>query len=158
MNRVVVVVLRVLIVILFLGSLFGQVRFLPVVVAHDIAEAGGESLAVLYAALGIAAVACLEAMLIAVWVLLSMVRKDAIFQERAFRWVDVIIVAGALSTALGIFFLFHLNWASPEFPPGLLGVISGAILVNAAFVLLMLVMRGLLRTATGLRAELDEVV
>jgi hypothetical protein len=158
MNRAVIVALRVLIVILLLGMLFGQLRFLPVVIATDLVEHGAEAVAVLYPAIGIAIVACFEAVLVAIWVLLSMVRKGAIFSERAFRWVDVIVVSGVVATALALFFLLHVNWIAPEIPPGILGIISGIVLAFATFVLLMLVMRGLLRNATALRAELDEVV
>ena len=158
MNRAVILALRVLIVVLLVGMLFGQLRFLPVVVANDLRENGAGEVAVLYPALGIALIACAEAVLIAVWALLSMVRKDAIFSERAFRWVDVIVVAGVAATALTLFFLLHWNWIAPEVPPGILGIVTGVVLGFATFVLLMLVMRGLLRKATALRSELDEVV
>ena len=158
MNRVVILTLRVLIVILLLGMLFGQLRFLPVVVANDLRENGAEAVAVLYPALGIALLACAEAILVAVWVLLSMVRKDAIFGERAFRWVGVIVIAGVVATGLTLFFLLHWNSIAPDVPPGILGIVSGIVLALATFVLLMLVMRGLLKKATALRGELDEVV
>jgi hypothetical protein len=158
MNRVLIVALRVLIVILLAGMLFGQLRFLPVVVANDLVEHGAGEVAVLYPAIGIALVACAEATLVAIWVLLSMVRKGAIFSERAFRWVDLIVYSGIAATVLALFFLLHWNWIAPEIPPGILGIVAGLVLALATFVLLMLVMRGLLRSATELRGELDEVV
>ena len=42
--------------------------------------------------------------------------------------------------------------------PGLTAFALGGVICAAAFVLLMIVMRGLLRSATGLRSELAEVV
>jgi len=50
--------------------------------------------------LGIAALACVEVVLASRWVLHSMVRRGAIFDERAFRWVGVISVAGLVAAVI----------------------------------------------------------
>ena len=104
----------------------------------------------------IAALAGVQVGLFAVWVLLSMVRRDVIFDQRAFRWVSVVTAAGPVAALPVAAVCMHFGEVDDA--PGLI-LIGGAIaLAGAAFALLMLVMRGLLRKATTLRDELAEVV
>ncbi|HEX7660608.1 MAG TPA: DUF2975 domain-containing protein [Pseudonocardiaceae bacterium] len=164
MNRLVIRVLRALIVITALIALYGQVIVIPTS-ASDMAEEYPDLayLAVPYAILAIIGVACVEAALVAVWKLLSMARKDAIFGERAFLWVDVIIGAASVATLIAAGVAVHL-WVIPTISItamvmfGLVMQASAAAFAGFAFVLLMLVMRGLLRKATRLRSELAEVI
>lgn len=121
-----------------------------------ITETGSVTRGAVYAALGVGAVACAEVGLVAVWHLLSRVRRDVIFDEGAFRWVDAISVAGLLLCALVAAVCVHVGHVDDS--PGLGGVGLGIGVVGVAFVLLMSVMRGLLRNATRLRRELDQVV
>ena len=70
------------------------------------------------------------------------------------RWVDV-IAGGGLAAALLLGALcVHAGQADDA--PGLGGIGIGP--AGVAFVLLMVVMKGLLATATWLRHEIDEVV
>lgn len=102
--------------------------------------------------------------LVAVWMLLTMVQRDAIFTPRAFRWVDVVIGASAVATALALGAAGHL--AVAEIPsPGdgtdvesALAAATAAVAVGAAFAMLTVVMRSLLRRATSLRSEMAAVV
>jgi protein-S-isoprenylcysteine O-methyltransferase Ste14 len=112
-------------------------------------------LAVPYSVLGIAALACVEVVLASLWVL-SMVRRGAIFDERAFRWVGVISVAGLVAAVIVAALCAHLGEIDDA--PGLVLIGGGVAIGGAAFALLMVVMRGLLRSATMLRRELDDVV
>lgn len=155
MSRLVILALRALLVLLALGALAGQV-LIAVGLATTIADGGPGFLAVPYSVLGVTAIASVEVGLVALWVLLSMVRRDAIFDERAFRWVGVISVAGLLAAVLVAALCVH--YGEIDDAPGLV-LIGGVIGVGgAAFALLMIVMHGLLRNATVLRRELDEVV
>ncbi|MFF7377600.1 DUF2975 domain-containing protein [Streptomyces massasporeus] len=117
-----------------------------------------------YAAVAIAGVVCDRVALVAVWMLQTMVRRDAIFTPRAFRWADVVIGASAVATALALGAAGHL--AVAEIPsPGdgmdvesALAASTAAVAVGAAFATLMVVMRSLLRKATSLQSEMVAVV
>ena len=154
MSHVVIRALRALLVLLALGALTAQVVIVFVVATNP--ETDLTDRAVAYAVLGVAAIACLEVVLVALWALLAMVRRDAIFDERAFRWVDSISVAGLVAGLLVAGLCAHVGELDDA--PGLILIGGGIGLGGVAFALLMVVMRGLLRSATGFRRELDEVV
>ncbi|PJJ63279.1 DUF2975 domain-containing protein [Compostimonas suwonensis] len=159
MNRLAVLALRVLLVILFLGTLLTQAWYIPQFAANA-AQAVPELayLAVPYTIVCIVIVACVQAVFVAMWALLSMVRRGAIFTGRAFRWVDLIIVAGIVATLLTFAIEFHLLGIVDVGPPVLGVAMTGVVIAGAAFVSLMVVMRNLLRAATALQDELAEVV
>jgi len=99
---------------------------------------------------------CIQVVVVCTWRLLSMVRQDVIFTALALRWVDVIIgslVTGWLLAAAGS--LWAVWGADDPGTPLLLFVI---LLVGAAFGLVVVVLRELLRQAAGLRSELAEVI
>jgi hypothetical protein len=150
-----VVVLRALIVLLGLAGLA-----VPVVAVGFAVGSGAADAAPLYAAAGAGITLCALVALAAVWVLLTRVRRATIFDGRALHWVDAIIVAGIAASLLVVALAVHvvLVVEPPLDAPGLVVVAGGAVLLAASFDLLMVVMRGLLTTAIGLRGELDEVV
>ena len=160
MNRFAILVLRAFILFGLLGSLFGQVVVIPVQAgdqAEQVPELAG--VATPYAVLAILVVACVQAALVAVWMLLSMVESDAIFSGRAFLWVDVVTWAAVVATALTFGVAGHLSTLDLEEPASFLFfqvVVVG--FVEFAFVLVMVVMRGLLRKAAAIEGELAEVV
>lgn len=159
MNLFFTVSLRVVLVVLFLGSVFAQVWLIPQL-SRDIVDDSPElaALATPYVVLWIAVAGCAQIVLLAVWVLLGKIGRGAIFSDRAFRWVDAIIGAGALATALVFGFEIHLLGIVDAGGPPLGILLTGIVTAGAAFVLVMLVMRGLLRQATALQHELEEVV
>lgn len=150
-----ILALRGVLALMGLGARALQV-LLIVFFASNASEADLSDPGVLYVALGMAALICLEVALLAVWVLLGMVRRDAIFDERAFGWVSVITVAGLVAALLVAVFCAHFGELDDA--PGLILIGGGIGLAGIAFALLMIVMRGLLRKAIVLRRELDEVV
>ena len=154
MSLVVIRVLRVLVVLIALGALAAQAMIVFFVATNP--EVDPTDRAVAYAIVAVAAIVGLEVALVALWVLLSMVRRDAIFHERAFRWVDVISVAGLVAAVLVAALCVHIGELDDA--PGLVLIGGGIGIVGVAFALLMVVMRGLLRSATVFRRELDEVV
>ncbi len=160
MNSVAILVLRAFFLFGLLVSLFGQVVVIPVQAANY-AEKIPElaSAATLYAAVAIAAVACVQAALIAVWMLLGMVAADALFTRRAFLWVDVVTGAAAVATLLTIGTAGHFTTVDVDEPAVFLFFDLLAIaFVGFTFVLLMIVMRGVLRKATAIEGELAGVV
>jgi hypothetical protein len=109
--------------------------------------------------LAILVVACVQAALVAVWMLLAMVEADAIFTGRAFLWVDVVTWAAVVATALTFGVAGHLSTLDLEEPASFLFFqVTLVGFVEFAFVLVMVVMRGLLRKAAAIEGELAEVV
>jgi Protein of unknown function (DUF2975) len=99
---------------------------------------------------------CVQVVVVCTWRLLSMVRQDVIFTASALRWVDVII--GALGTAwvLAAAGSLWAVWGADD--PGTPLLLFVVLLVAAAFSLVVVVMRELLRQATSLRTELADVI
>lgn len=154
MSQHAILALRALLILISLGTLGAQIAI--IVIAMHIAGHGVLILAVAYSALSVTAIASVQVGLVALWVLLSMVRRGAIFDERAFRWVNVISVAGLGAAVLVAALCAHAGEIDDA--PGLILIGLGVGTGGVAFALLMVVMRGLLRNATVLRRELDEVV
>jgi hypothetical protein len=98
---------------------------------------------------------CVEVVIVCTWQLLTMVQKDRIFSEAAFRWVDAIIVAMAAAW-LGLAGLLAVILPKAD-DPGMPFLLLNLLLGGAAVVLLVVVMRALLRQATN-RADLDAVI
>ena len=150
--------LRVALVVLLLGSLLAQV--LVPVYASQVATTFPEVayLVVPYSVAAILFIACGQVALLVVWRLLSMVDGGVIFTRRALRWVDVIIACAVVATVLSVGVLVHMVRFVPGGggPMGL--YVSACIVGGLAFVLLMIVMRGLLVSAIADRTELDEVI
>jgi len=150
--------LRVALVILLLGTVLAQV-LVPVVASQEariFPEV--EYLAVPYSVALILVIACVQVALLVVWRLLSMVDGGVIFTRGALRWVDAIIACAVVATVLSIGVLIHLGFivdaGGPLVALGLPATLAGGL----AFVLLMIVMRGLLESAIADRTELDEVI
>jgi uncharacterized membrane protein YraQ (UPF0718 family) len=102
-------------------------------------------------------VLCLQAALVCVWRLLTLTREGVIFNVRAFRYVDVILVAIVVATVVVLGSLVIVTNAEASTPSiALLGVLG--IVVGSMLALLMVVLRGLLRKAAQLESDLAEVV
>lgn len=154
MSPLVIAALRALLVGIAAGAVAGQIG---IVVAVGLEFGlGVPGLVAFYAVVGVAALAALEVGLVALWTLLTMVRRDAIFDEGAFRWVRVVTVAGLIAALLVATVCVHHGELDDA--PGLVVVGGGVGVAGIAYALLMVVMRGLLQNATVLRRELDEVV
>jgi hypothetical protein len=159
MSKFFTVVLRAGIAGAILLGLFGQVLVIP--------NSGMEELnriltpfAHLYATVGILGIACVQVAMVAVWMLLAMIERDAIFTLKAFRWIDIVIGASIAATLLAAGVAVHLLFTDiPEMT--VLGMWLASVAaagVGACFAMLMVIMRGLLRKATDLEAEMAEVV
>ncbi|MFH9424682.1 DUF2975 domain-containing protein [Streptomyces sp. NPDC017529] len=165
MHRFFIAALRAVIAVAILIGLFGQAVVIPATAADEVDRFPPYApFAVPYAAVAIAGVACVQVALAAVWMLLTMVQRDAIFTPRAFRWVDTVIGAAIVATLLAIGVTGHLAVAEIPSPDdgmdvvSALGAATASVGVGAAFVMLVVVMRSLLRKATELQTEMAEVV
>jgi hypothetical protein len=96
---------------------------------------------------------CVEIVLLVTGVLVGYTRDSRIFGPSALKLVDLMVSALGAATAFVVFALFYIPG-----PPALALLLLGGALMGAAFVLVVLVLRSLLRAATVMRVELDEVV
>jgi hypothetical protein len=150
--------LRVALVVLLLGTVLAQV--LVPVYASQVGTTFPEVayLVVPYSLAGILFIACGQVALLVVWRLLSLVNGGVIFTRRALRWVDVILACAAAATALSAGVLIHILGFVPGGGGPMIYYLAACIAGGLAFVLLMVVMRGLLLSAVADRTELDEVI
>lgn len=136
-----------------------------VVVSGDVVQANPEFAPSrwVYAVAGILGVACVEEAMVPLWNLLTLVDRLDVFSGRAVRWVDAIIACAAVEVALVLFVTLYGGLAHAEYRDPASGayvdVALGAVglLLLAAFVLLMLVMRSLL-AAIAQHDELEAVI
>lgn len=136
-----------------------------VVVSGDVVQANPEFAPSrwVYAVAGILGVACVEAAMVPLWNLLTLVDRLDVFSGRAVRWVDAIIACAAVEAAPVLFVTLYGGLAHAEYRDPASGayvdVVLGAVglLLLAAFVLLMLVMRSLL-AAIAQHDELEAVI
>jgi len=146
-------------------GLFGQIVVIPTTAADEVDRFPAYApFAAPYVTVAILGVACVQVALFAVWQLLGMVQRGAIFTPRAFRWVDVIIAASVVATLLATGVAAHLGLAEIPSPGdgmdviGACGAALAAVGVGASFAMLTVVMRGLLSRATALQTEMAEVI
>ena len=158
MNRFARQLLRVALVVLLLGSVLAQV--LVPVYASEVGTRFPEVayLVVPYSVAAILFIGCGQVALLVVWRLLSMVNGGAIFTRRAVRWVDVITACAAVATVLSAGVLIHMLGFVPGGGGPMIYYLAACVAGGLAFVLLMVVMRGLLVSAIADRTELDEVI
>lgn len=168
MNKWAVLALRVVIAIALTGSLVVQIAMAPVLwFDMDDAPAG---VRVSLAVIGILGVGCLQVIAVCIWRLLTLIRRESVFSNASFRFVNGIIAAiatgGVLVFAIAVVARFA-NHSSPgdQVAPGLVGLICGAALVVGGVALVVYVLRVLLaqavaldREAKHLQSELDEVI
>lgn len=168
MSRSVLISLRVLLVLLFAGSICAQVA------SGAIAGAAQDGpLAPVLTGLILVAALCVEVVLLSVWMLIAMVQGERIFDDRARadRWVNaaigalvtaaVVAGAGAIAALLitAIPMTAPLQSGEPEGAGWVLAWLAAVGAgVSAALALLVVVMRRLLHAAIRLHSELAEVI
>ena len=150
--------LRVALVVLLLGTVLAQV-IVPAY-ASQVGTTFPEVayLVVPYSVAGILFIACVQVALLVLWRLLSLIDGGVIFTRRALRWVDVITACAVVATALCAVVMIHMVAFVPGGGGPMIIYLAACVAGGLAFVLLMVVMRGLLESAIAYRAELDEVI
>ncbi|ROR95884.1 hypothetical protein EDD28_0448 [Salana multivorans] len=158
MSRLVIVLLRVMLIVLLLGAVLAQV-LVPIAASEiGVLYPEVEHLVVPYSVAAILAIACAEVVLVVIWRLLSLVADGMIFSVGSLRWVDAIVVAIGVATVLSAGVLVHLVGVAQVGGPGVALTLLGTVAAGIALALLMVVMRGLLRSAAHDRGELDGVI
>ncbi|WP_062515918.1 DUF2975 domain-containing protein [Demequina gelatinilytica] len=158
MRSVVIAWLRLLLVGILAGSLLGQVLVVLIAQANGKEAPEVEHLVVPYSIAGIAAILCFQIAVACIWALLTMVESGRIYTARALRWVEAIIWCGGTAAGIVVATAGHLLLFERLGGPGVPLGMMVAMVTGSAFVLLMVVMRGLLATAIADRAELAEVI
>ena len=156
--RPLISVLRLLLGVAFLITVFAAVRAVPAMYddwVRETPESPAEQWPLLVLALLV--LLCVLVVIACVWRLLAMVTDDCIFSEAAFQWVDAIL--GAIAAACVLLFGALAYSVGPLGLPAAPSVALLLALVVAAVIgLLMVVMRALLRQATALRADMETVI
>ena len=155
----VVLPLRILLVLVFVGLVVAQVMSFPGEFIHSPADDPWRWPMLIFWELQ---ALCVQIVIVCTWQLLTLVRRDRIFTAGSLRWVDVIawtffaawmvLVVMAGSAVLYIYFTPELR------DPGPPAVFIGITMLAAVFVLLIVVLRDLLRQATLLREDLEGVI
>jgi hypothetical protein len=150
--------LRVAIVVILIGTVGAQV--LVPVFASEVGKTFPEVayLVVPYSVAAILFIGCGQVALLVVWRLLSFVDRGVIFTPRAVRWVDVITACAAVATVLTAGVSIHMLGFVPGGGGPMIFYLAVCLAGGLAFVLLMVVMRGLLESAIADRSELDGVI
>ena len=160
--RRVVLPLRILLVIVFSALVAAQIWAVPAVLP-ELAEPTLERTLMRWVmgAVAVLGLACMQAVLVCTWKLLTMVTNDRIFSASSLPWVNGIVWAIAVGWLMlfGTFvcsYYFIVDEVSDD--PVLPALLLLLLLVAAVLGLLMVVMRALLRQATTLRTDREAVI
>ncbi|MGR0318930.1 DUF2975 domain-containing protein [Agromyces sp. ZXT2-3] len=159
----VILPLRVLIVLVFVGLVVAQVMSLPGEFGQQAREAPELGAAPwILLAFGILEIVCVQVVLVCIWRLLGLISADRIFSEKAFVWVDVlawtIVVAWLMLVGVAAW-LMTVFLTTPELRDPGNGVLPvGLVLIGGVVVLVVIVLRALLHQAAAMRSDLEEVI
>jgi Protein of unknown function (DUF2975) len=164
MGKLTVLALRVVLGVLFAGSLFVQtvvVAINAVELDAALADLRHPYLVITILVLGLVT---FEVVLACVWRLVTMVRRGTVFSHTAFRYVDIVIGA-IVAAALLMVVLAAVQAPGEDLSPGMILMLGGGVLAVLGVALIVLVLRMLLAQAVArdaqaahLEAELEEVV
>ncbi|MEX5718757.1 DUF2975 domain-containing protein [Geodermatophilus maliterrae] len=155
--RRVLLPLRILLALLFAALVAAQVGVLPAALRY-LAEQSPELATLRWPLLtfGVLELVCAQVVVACTWRLLAMVEDDRIFRAESSVWVDAIlraiVVAGLLLSGALVYTVVG------RVPAGVPALLLVLLLVVAAVGLLVVVMRGLLRRATTLQADMEAVI
>ncbi|MFI6965774.1 DUF2975 domain-containing protein [Streptomyces sp. NPDC050149] len=163
MGKLTVGALRVVLVVVLVGTVFVQAGMVWVLVSGNDPEDGSLPLTPLRVCtiLGMVAV---QVALVCVWRLVTMVRRGTVFSHTAFRYVDVMIGA-IVAAALVWFTVTGVNAPGQRDDPGVTVIMGGVGVAILGVALIVHVLRMLLAQALArdveasqMQAELDEVI
>jgi hypothetical protein len=164
-GKLTVLALRIVLCMMFVGSVFIQVVMVPLL-GVDLEQADPDVALIRtpLVVLTVLAILALQVAMVCVWGLLTMVRQGTVFSGAAFRLVNIVI--GAFTAASLLTFGLGVALAPGEaVAPGVVLLIGGMAVCIAAVALIVLVLRALLVQAVDrdaearqLRTELDEVI
>lgn len=155
----VVLPLRILLVLVFVGLFVTQILSFPGEFLHAPAHDPWRWPMLIFWELE---ALCVQVVIVCTWHLLTLVRRDRIFSAASLRWVDAIawtvFAAWVLLVAMAGSIIGYIYFTPELRDPGPAVVLVGVTLTAAVFVLLVVVLRDLLRQATTLREDLEGVI
>jgi hypothetical protein len=161
MGKLAVAALRVVLAVVFAGTVFVQVGMVWALAADP--EDGRLPLTAMRV-ITIVGMVSVQVALYCVWRLVAMVRRGTVFSHAAFRYVDGVIGA-IVASSLVWFAVTAVNAPGQRDDPGVTLIMGGIGLGILGVALIVLVLRMLLAQAvardveaTQLKAELDEVI
>lgn len=163
MGKLTIGALRAVLVVILGGTVFVQAGMAWVLIGGADLEDGALPLTA-FRVIAILGMVSIQAILVCVWRLASMVRHGTVFSPAAFRYVDVVIGA-IVSAALVWFAATAVNAPGQRDDPGVTLIMGGVGVAVLGVALLVYVLRALLAQAVArdveaarLQAELDTVV
>ena len=163
MGKLTVGALRVMLVVVLVGTVLVQVLMVWTLVSGRDPEDGSLPLTALRV-ITILGMVSVQVALVCVWRLVTMVRRGTVFSHAAFRYVDVMIGA-IVAAALVWFAVTALNAPGQREDPGVTVIMGGVGVAILGVALIVLVLRMLLAQAVArdveaaqMQAELDEVI
>ncbi|MFJ5227760.1 DUF2975 domain-containing protein [Streptomyces sp. NPDC088400] len=163
MGQLAVRALRAVLVVVLAGTLFVQASMVWVLASGSDPEDGSLPLTALRV-ITILGMGSAQVALVAVWRLVTMVRRGTVFSPTAFRYVDAVIGA-IVAAALLWFAVTAFNAPGQRDDPGVTVIMGGVGVAILGVALIVLLLRMLLAQAVArdveaaqMQAELDEVI
>lgn len=150
---------QVMIVLLFLGAVITQFVLLPTLAAQQAVQDPAKAyLQLPYTLWCGAIIGGFELALFAIWNLLTLVKRDTVFTQPSRYWVTLIIYCAGADTILLALLLAHITMIAHVGTVFTNCILAAIVIFGITFVLIMLVMRQLLDSATADRTELEAVI
>ncbi len=159
MKRINLVTLKVLLVLLLIGSVVVQLAVVPLMAwftVQDFPEFKG--LAIPYVAAAVLAIAAIQVVLVATWRLVGMVGRERIFDPGALPTVTLMVHAAQVATLITAIVALHLALFAGVGPATVPLAVIAAAVAAAAVTAVLVVLRALLSQAIANRLELEAVV
>ncbi|MEP7764342.1 DUF2975 domain-containing protein [Sanguibacter sp. 25GB23B1] len=157
MDQISTTAARTALTVLLLGSVLAQ-ALLPQLAAE---LGGGDDevahLVIPYAVAGVVAIVCVQAALVAVWQLLTLVSRDEILTVRSLQRVDALRVLLGLGAAVAAGPMVHLLGVVGVGGPGVVLALAACLVCGVTTVLLLGVARQVLERAVANHRALDAV-
>lgn len=166
MRKLIVLALRAVLAALLAGSVFFQTVMVPLIAMDMDEELDPDHtyLRIPLLVVIVLGVVAIQVVLVCVWRLVTMVWRETVFSDAAFRYVDLVIGA-IVAGALLVFASGVLLAPGESVAPGVVLLVGGAGVGILGVALIVLVLRTLLAQAIArdaeasqLKAELDEVI
>lgn len=152
MLRLCILLLRACLTLLVLAVGLLQFTVVPVLSIEIARESAAPSARYVYPLAGLICWACLCAVALSAWALLSRVRPRTVLAAPSVRWVDVAVIAGLVATAtcFSMALFAYLVVEPPLDAPGIVVLALIALSLTGAFTLSAVVARAVLRDAVAL--------
>lgn len=155
--------LRILLVLAALFSLVMLFLSIPGSFLHDLGRAPGSAHLTwpIFIAVELGILAFLL-VIVCTWQLLTMVKHDKIFTDAAMLWVNLIVwtfLGMWLALCALAVYLTAVIYFTPELrDPGIPVLLFGMVVIGAVLVMVVAILRVLLRRATAMQQDLEEVI